>query len=283
MVLDQLLAAVTLPMTQLWGLCFPVTDSLGGPGKPDKCGFVTYVRSYVCECVGNRVKSHVKRHCRLEVSALGVKEEHSNQRASLTDYSSFQQKIIETVSDSQLAPCSIQIPRNGDQCGSWLSSTFHPRSSAAKKSFLLELLINSGETVEFPGSTVIPEEIMDVNKDSLHNCSEMMKHLRFPVARSSFRGPRSTPHNSLWKSGNGFGSKSRPMSLEREAYPGKANAPHDIVVQQGFLLACYDVFGLKETLPLIMSLLNMDLYSDPKIITGKDIFEQLPENILNHI
>ena len=33
----------------LRGLCFPVTDSLGGPGKPDKCGFVTYVRSYVCE------------------------------------------------------------------------------------------------------------------------------------------------------------------------------------------------------------------------------------------
>ena len=59
------------------------------------------------------------------------------------------------------------------------------RSSAAKKSFLLELLINSGETVEFPGSTVIPEEIMDVNKDSLHNCSEMMKHLRFPVGKTA--------------------------------------------------------------------------------------------------
>lgn len=38
----------------------------------------------------------------MKVSALGVKEEHSNQRASLTDYSSFQQKIIETVSDSQV-------------------------------------------------------------------------------------------------------------------------------------------------------------------------------------
>ena len=38
----------------------------------------------------------------MEVSALGVKEEYSNQRASPTDYSSFQQKIIETVSDSQV-------------------------------------------------------------------------------------------------------------------------------------------------------------------------------------
>ena len=38
----------------------------------------------------------------MEVSASGVKEEHSNQTASPTDYSSFQQTIIETVSDSQV-------------------------------------------------------------------------------------------------------------------------------------------------------------------------------------
>ena len=64
----------------------------------------------------------------------------------------------------------------------------------------------------------------------------MKRFLHISTARSSLQGPRSTPHNSLWKSGNSFGSKSRPISLEREAYPGKANGLHDIVVQQGFLL-----------------------------------------------
>lgn len=64
----------------------------------------------------------------------------------------------------------------------------------------------------------------------------MKRLLYISAARSSFQGPRSTPHNSLWKSGNSFGSKPRPISLEREAYPGKANGLRDIVVQQGFLL-----------------------------------------------
>lgn len=57
------------------------------------------------------------------------------------------------------------------------------RSSAARKSFLLELLIKSGETVEFPGSTVILEGITDVNKALLHSYSEIMKYLRFPVGK----------------------------------------------------------------------------------------------------
>ena len=69
-----------------------------------------------------------------------------------------------------------------------------------------------------------------------HGSILMKRPLHVSTARSSFWGPRSTPHNSLWKFGNGFGSKSRPMSLERETYPGKANALHDIVVQQVFLL-----------------------------------------------
>lgn len=70
-------------------------------------------------------------------------------------------------------------------CGRKYSFLSFFRSSAAKKSFLLELLINSRETVEFPGSTVILEGIMDVNKDSLHSYSEMMKHLRFLVGKTA--------------------------------------------------------------------------------------------------
>lgn len=47
----------------------------------------------------------------------------------------------------------------------------------------MELLIKSGETVEFPGSTVILEGITDVNKALLHSYSEIMKYLRFPVGK----------------------------------------------------------------------------------------------------
>lgn len=47
----------------------------------------------------------------------------------------------------------------------------------------MELLIKSGETVEFPGLTVILEGITDVNKALLHSYNEMMKYLRFPVGK----------------------------------------------------------------------------------------------------
>lgn len=44
----------------------------------------------------------------------------------------------------------------------------------------------------------------------------MKRLLHISAARSSFQGPRSTPHNSLWKSGNSFGSKPRPISLKEK-------------------------------------------------------------------
>ena len=62
-----------------------------------------------------------------------------------------------------------------------ISISFFFSNSAAKKSFLLELLIKSGEIVELPGSTVIPEGIVDVNNVSLHCHSEMVKCSRFLV------------------------------------------------------------------------------------------------------
>lgn len=41
-------AILSFPLL-LRGLCFPVTGSLGRPGKPDEGGLMTYVRSYLRE------------------------------------------------------------------------------------------------------------------------------------------------------------------------------------------------------------------------------------------
>lgn len=87
--------------------------------------------------------------------------------------------------DGLINDTNYNIFKSKTFCGRKYSFLSFLRSSAAKKSFLLELLINSRETVEFPGSTVIPEGIMDVNKDSLHSYSEMMKHLRFLVGKTA--------------------------------------------------------------------------------------------------
>lgn len=69
-------------------------------------------------------------------------------------------------------------------CGRKYSFLSFFRSSAAK-CFSVGASDQQQGNCGISGSTVIPEGIMDVNKDSLHSYSEMMKHLRFLVGKTA--------------------------------------------------------------------------------------------------